>query len=90
MRSEHTQAAYLTDVLGVFESMNLYAAMAYTFLTPDAPHRREQQLDLDMAGYSLVKVIRDRPADPDSPWHWEPKESFAALADAYARHQRHP
>ncbi|MFJ2201427.1 abortive phage infection protein [Streptomyces violaceusniger] len=85
VRSEHTQAAYLTDVFGVFESMNLYAAMAYTFLTPDAPHRREQRLDLDMASYSLVKVIRDRPADPNSPWHWEPKESFGALADAYAR-----
>ncbi|AQA09608.1 abortive phage infection protein [Streptomyces samsunensis] len=90
VRSERTQAAYLTDVLEVFESMNLYAAMAYTFITPDAPHRRERQLDLDMASYSLVKVIRDRPADPDSAWHWEPKESFTALADAYARHRRHP
>ncbi|WP_055551430.1 hypothetical protein [Streptomyces sp. NBRC 110028] len=90
VRSERTQAAYLTGVLDVFESMNLYAAMAYTFVTPDAPHRRERRLDLDMASYSLVKVVRDRPADPDSPWHWEPKESFTALAGAYARRRPIP
>jgi hypothetical protein len=90
VRSEHTQAAYLVDVLSVFESMNLYGAMAYTFVTPDAPHRSEPRLDLDMASYSLVKVVRDRPADPDSPWRWEPKESFRSLAAAYARSQRPP
>ncbi|MEV3858978.1 abortive phage infection protein [Streptomyces sp. NPDC050095] len=88
VRSEATQAAYLTDVVGVFASMGLYAAMAYTFVTPDAPHRAEPRLDLDMASYSLVKTVRDRPADPDSPWHWEPKQSFHALARAYARHRR--
>lgn len=85
VRSEHTQAAYLTDVLSVFESMNLYAAMAYTFVTPDAPHRRTPRLDLDMASYSLVKAVKDHPDDPASDWHWEPKESFHALARRYAR-----
>ncbi|MEU8479408.1 abortive phage infection protein [Streptomyces hygroscopicus] len=90
VRDERAQAAYLTDVLDVFESMNLYAAMAFTFVTPDAPHRGEPRLDLDMASYSLVKTVRDRPADPDSPWHWEPKESFRAVADAYARRRRGP
>lgn len=84
VRSEATQARYLTEVLGVFESMGLYAAMAYTFVTPDAPHRAEPRLDLDMASYSLVRTVRDRPSDPSSPWHWEPKESFRALARAYA------
>ena len=90
VRSERTQAAYLSDVLDVFESMNLYAAMAYTFVTPDAPHRPERRLDLDMACYGLVKVIRDRPADPESPWHWEPKRSFKALAGEYACRRRNP
>ncbi|MCW2916485.1 MAG: abortive phage infection protein [Actinomycetia bacterium] len=88
VRSEHTQAAYLTEVYRVFAAMGLYAAMAYTFVTPDAPYRREPRLDLDMAAYSLVKTVRDRPADPDSPWHWEPKESFRALAGQYARPRR--
>lgn len=85
VRSERTQAAYLTDVLDVFESMSLYAAMAYTFVTPDAPHRPEPRYDLDMASYSIVKAIRDRPDDPASGWRWEPKESFHALARQYCR-----
>ncbi|MGY0021813.1 abortive phage infection protein [Streptomyces sp. YJ-C3] len=84
VRSERTQAAYLTEVLRVFDAMGLYAAMAYTFVTPDAPHRDEPRLDLDMASYSLVRPVRDRPADPGSAWHWEPKESFHALARAYS------
>ncbi len=90
VRSERTQAAYLTDVLDVFESMNLYAAMAYTFVTPDAPHRTEPLYDLDMASYSLVKAIKDRPDDPASGWHWEPKQSFHALARHYRRAAQRP
>jgi hypothetical protein len=88
VRSERTQAAYLTDVLAVFESMNLYSALAFTFVTPDAPHRPEPRYDLDMASYALVKPIKDRPRDPASDWHWEPKEAFHALARAYGRAHR--
>lgn len=89
VRSERTQAAYLTDVLSVFESMGLYSAMAFTFVTPDAPHVPDDpRHDLDMASYSLVKPIKDRPGDPASDWHWEPKESFRALARQYGRAQK--
>ncbi|MZG16561.1 abortive phage infection protein, partial [Streptomyces sp. SID5914] len=86
VRSEHTQAAYLTDLLSVFESMGLYAAMAFEFLTADAPHRPGDPLhDLDMASYAITKPVKDRPDDPASPWHWEPKEAFHALSHRYAR-----
>ncbi|BET50251.1 hypothetical protein RGQ21_52330 [Kitasatospora aureofaciens] len=86
VRSEHTQAAYLTDLLSVFESMGLYAAMAFEFLTADAPHRPGDPLhDLDMASYAITKPVKDRPDDPASPWHWEPKEAFHALSRRYAR-----
>ncbi|MFF0450352.1 abortive phage infection protein [Streptomyces sp. NPDC004609] len=85
VRSERVQAAYLTELLGVFESMGLYAAMAFEFVTPESPHRAEPRYDLDMASYSLVKVIKDDPGDPSSDWHWEPKEAFHALARRYAR-----
>ncbi|GAA5009799.1 abortive phage infection protein [Streptomyces hyderabadensis] len=86
VRSEHTQAAYLTDLLAVFESMGLYAAMAFEFLTADAPHLADDPLhDLDMASYAITKPVRDRPGDPASPWHWEPKEAFHALSRRYAR-----
>lgn len=87
VRSERVQAAYLTDVFDVFESLGLYAVLVYAFSAPDAPHRPDDPLhDLDMATYSLVKTIRDGdPDDPASPWHWEPKESFHALSRHFGR-----
>ncbi|RYJ30621.1 hypothetical protein CU044_0964 [Streptomyces sp. L-9-10] len=85
VRGERSQAAYITDVLGVFESMGLYAALVYEFVTPDAPHRPEPRYDLDMASYSVVKTIRERPDDPASAWRWEPKQAFHALARHYGR-----
>ena len=86
VRSERTQAAYLVDQLSVFESMDLYAAMAFEFVTPDAPHRTDNpRYDLDMASYSITRTIKDRPDDPRSGWHWEPKEAFHALARQYDR-----
>ncbi|MFI1352826.1 abortive phage infection protein [Streptomyces sp. NPDC020898] len=85
VRSERTQAAYLTDLLDVFESMGLYAAMAFEFGTADAEHRPDDpRYDLDMASYGIAKAVKNRPGDPDSPWHWEPKEAFHALARRYA------
>ena len=86
VRSERTQARYLTRLLDVFEAMGLYAAMAFEFVTADAPHRPDDpRHDLDMASYGIVKAIRDRPDDPRSDWHWEPKEAFHALAARYGR-----
>ncbi|MFI1719652.1 abortive phage infection protein [Streptomyces sp. NPDC020489] len=86
VRSERTQAAYLTDLLDVFESMNLYAAMVFEFLTADAPHRPgDPRHDLDMASYGITKALQDRPGDPDTRWHREPKAAFHAVARAYRR-----
>ncbi|MGW4031223.1 abortive phage infection protein [Streptomyces sp. NPDC004838] len=85
VRSERTQADYLTELLSVFESMGLYAAMAFEFVTPDQPHRSEPRYDLDLASYSIVKAIKDDLGDPASAWHWEPKEAFHALARRYGR-----
>ncbi len=85
VRSERTQAAYLTDLLDVFESMSLYAALVYQFVTPDAPHRADPRYDLDLASYGLVKPLWKTFEDPTPDWHWEPKEAFHALAGHYAR-----
>ncbi len=91
VRSERVQAAYLTDLLDVFESMGLYAAMAFEFVSPDAPHRPDDpRHDLDLASYSITKTLKDRSDDPDSGWHWEPKEAFHALARRYAGPCRSP
>jgi hypothetical protein len=84
VRSERTQADYLVELLDVFESMGLYAAMAFEFVTADAPHRPDSpRHDIDLASYSITKAIKDRPDDPRSDWHWEPKEAFHALARRY-------
>ncbi|GHI03880.1 abortive phage infection protein [Streptomyces cellostaticus] len=86
VRSERTQAAYLMQLLDVFSSMNLYAAMAFEFVTPDAPHRPgDPRHDLDLASYAITRTVEDRPYDPASGWHREPKEAFRALARRYAR-----
>jgi hypothetical protein len=86
VRSERTQANYLGSVLDAFESMNLYSALAFTFVSPEAEHHPEPRYDLDMASYAIVKPIRERPGDPESDWHWEPKEAFHTLARAYRKH----
>ncbi|GAB7109880.1 hypothetical protein JCM4814A_81950 [Streptomyces phaeofaciens JCM 4814] len=89
VRSERTQAAYLVDLLEVLESMGLYAAMAFEFVTPDAPHRPDDpRYDLDLGSYALTKSLKDRPDDPASNWHWEPKEAFHAVARHYGRRAR--
>ncbi|NKQ23497.1 abortive phage infection protein [Streptomyces galbus] len=86
VRSERTQAAYVADLVDVFSSLGLYAAMAFEFVTPDSPHRPgDPRHDLDLASYALTKTLQDRPGDPDSDWHWEPKQAFHALARGYAR-----
>jgi hypothetical protein len=85
VRSERAQAAYLTEVLGAFESLELYAAMVYEFVTPDAPHRPDDpRHDEDMASYSLVKAVWETPEAPGD-WHWEPKRAFQAVAERFAR-----
>ncbi|WP_329050380.1 abortive phage infection protein [Streptomyces violaceus] len=89
VRSERVQAGYMGELLDVFASMGLYAAMTFEFISADAPHRPDEpRLDLDMAAYAITKAIKDRPDDPASGWHWEPKEAFHAVARRYARRAR--
>ncbi|MFF7893944.1 abortive phage infection protein [Streptomyces sp. NPDC007907] len=84
IRRERVQADYVGGLLDVFASMSLYGAMAFEFISADAPHRPDApRHDLDMASYALTKVIKDRPDDPASGWHWEPKEAFHAVARRY-------
>ncbi|MCT7351388.1 abortive phage infection protein [Streptomyces sp. 15-116A] len=86
VRSERVQAEYVTDLLDVFESMGLYAVMAFEFIAADAPHRPDDpRHDLDMATYAITKTLKDDPDDPSSDWHWEPKQAFHALARRYER-----
>jgi hypothetical protein len=81
VRSEETQARYIIRLLDIFESMGLYAAMVYNFVSPDDRHDPSPRYDIDLASYGVVKAMwktRDRPT---ADWHWEPKLAFHALAE---------
>ncbi len=86
VRSERTQAAYLTDVLSVFESMG----RTRRWRTPSSPPtpRTAPATPATTSTWRathIVKTIEDRHGG----WHWEPKESFRALARHYARSRAH-
>jgi hypothetical protein len=90
-RDEDEQAAYLRELLEVFESEGVDAAFVYTFARYDLPHRVDPLADLDRASAGVVKVLDGQRGArelrgrryPDMPW--EPKAAFDALADHYAR-----
>jgi hypothetical protein len=91
VRSEETQARYLTDLLTVFREDSVDAAFVFQFASYNLPADDDPGFDLDMASYGIVKVL---PAGkrgiryPDMPW--EPKVSFQAVADLYAHEKRFP
>jgi hypothetical protein len=88
VRSERAQAAYLSDVLGVFETLEVYAALVYEFVSPDAPHRPgDPRHDEDMASYGLVRTRWETPDAPGD-WRWEPRRAFHAVAERFARFAR--
>ncbi|MFD8935352.1 abortive phage infection protein [Streptomyces sp. NPDC059578] len=83
-RDEQEQAEHIANMLGVFEREGFHGAWLYGFIARDSPHSPHPRYDLDMASFSVVKVIRRDHEDPASPYHWEPKRSFYAVA----RHNR--
>ncbi|MFC0627073.1 hypothetical protein [Kribbella deserti] len=84
-RDEAEQARHLVNMVGVFEREGLLGASIYSFISPDAPHSASKEHDYDIASYSVVKTIRADHFDPTSPYRWEPKQSFKAVAKKYVR-----
>jgi hypothetical protein len=85
-RDEAGQAAYLRELLEVFDTAGVDTAFVFLFALYDYPHRPDgdPRDDLDLASYGVVKVFTDRHGEtyPDLPW--EPKEAFTAIADYYS------
>ncbi|MFJ6570129.1 hypothetical protein ACIQNU_22170 [Streptomyces sp. NPDC091292] len=75
IRDEDEQAAYIGELLDVFESEGVDTAFVNTFARYDLPHRAAPRDDLDRASYGVVKVRPDL--------SWEPKVAFHALAERY-------
>ncbi|GAB2859617.1 hypothetical protein [Lentzea nigeriaca] len=78
VRDEQEQAAYLRELLDIFEAEGVDGAFVYMFALNNYPHRPDEPgRDLDMASPGIVKVYDDL--------HWEPKAAFGAVAESYAR-----
>ncbi|MEU2612205.1 hypothetical protein ABZ570_11565 [Micromonospora sp. NPDC007271] len=87
VRDEAGQAAYLRELLEVFDAEGVDTAFVFIFALYDHPHRPDgdPRDDLDLASYGIVKVFDDRHGDtyPDLPW--EPKAAFTTIAEHYGR-----
>ncbi|MFF5259735.1 hypothetical protein ACFY4C_12375 [Actinomadura viridis] len=84
-RDEPGQAAYVRELLEVFDAGGVDSAFVFTFALYDHVHRPDGDPcdDLDLASYGIVKVYEDRlgATYPDMPW--EPKAAFTTLAEYY-------
>ena len=65
--------------------MDRVGAFAFTFVMPKYSYSDDSLFDLDTASYGLVKSYTDRKGTAYPEVTWEPKLSFRALADYYAR-----
>ncbi|WP_410873233.1 hypothetical protein [Nocardia sp. A7] len=84
LRDEAGQAAYLRELLELFDDSGIDSAFVFLFALYDMPHRPDgdPRDDLDLASYGIVKVL-DRAGHTHPGLEWEPKLAFAAVADHY-------
>jgi hypothetical protein len=85
VRDESLQARELTDLLGIYEDVGVDGAFVFTFVSPIATYNEDAKYDLDMASYSLVKSYANKHGTTYPDMTWEPKESFKAVADYFAK-----
>jgi hypothetical protein len=85
VRDEAGQAAYLADLLDIFQSEGVDSAFVFLFALESYPHRPagDPRDDLDLASPSIVKVLEGRSGETYPDMAWEPKAAFRAVADRY-------
>jgi hypothetical protein len=85
VRDEPGQAAYLRELLEIFDAEGVDSAFVFLFALANLPHRPggDPHDDLDLASPGIVKMLEGRRGDtyPDMPW--EPKAAFTAVAECY-------
>jgi hypothetical protein len=85
VRDEAGQAAYIRELLEIFDDGGVDTAFVFLLALEDFPHRPDgdPRDDLDLASPGIVKFPDGGSGDtyPDLPW--EPKAAFAAVADHY-------
>ncbi|MEU0538471.1 hypothetical protein ABZ319_01280 [Nocardia sp. NPDC005978] len=85
-RDEAGQAAYLSELLEIFDNEGVDSTFVFLFALHSHPHRPDgdPRDDLDRASLGIVKVLEDRRGTTYPDMSWEPKEAFAAVASCYA------
>jgi hypothetical protein len=79
------QACELLDMLTTLECTGVDSAFVFTFVSPALTYDENPKFDLDMASYSLVKSYANQHGRTYPDMVWEPKESFRAVAEYYAK-----
>jgi hypothetical protein len=84
-RDEAGQAAYLREVLEIFDAEGVDGAFVFLFALYDFPHRPggDPRLDLDLASLGIVKMLEGHSGDTYPGMDWEPKAAFTAVAECY-------
>jgi hypothetical protein len=87
VRDEAWQARKLIEQLTALDSVGVDGAFISQFVSQIHPYSDNPTYDLDMASSSLVKYYDDGRHGTTYPdMLWEPKESFRAVADYFAKH----
>jgi hypothetical protein len=84
-RDEAGQAAYLRELLAVFDAEGVDSTFVFAFALHGFPYRPggDPRDDLDLASFGIVKMLDGRNGDTYPGLPWEPKAAFTALADCY-------
>ncbi len=86
IRDEEVQARQLVEQLRILDKTGVYGVFVSSFVSQIIPYDKDPKFDLDMASMSLVKTYSGSGHGMTFPdMSWEPKESFRAVADYYAK-----
>ncbi len=86
VRDEGLQAREVVEQLYALDHAGVDGAFIMTFVATNNPYNDNPRYDLDMPSYSLVKTLTDGKHGTTYPdMTWEPKESFRAVAEYFAR-----
>lgn len=88
VRDEEAQADFHRRMLRMFEELGIHSVAVAEFIHPTHPHSPDPRYDLDIASWALTRTIRDTFTDWASPYRWEPKKAFHAIAEYYADAQK--
>ncbi len=85
VRDEAGQAAYLAELLEIFDAEGVDGAFVFLFALEGFPHRPDgdPRLDLDLASLGIVKMLVGSSGDTYPDMAWEPKAAFTAVAECY-------